>query len=59
MNRWILETLCCPVCRGSFMLSETKGNDIEISEGILICKECGARYPIKDGIANLLPEGLR
>ncbi|HJJ54954.1 MAG TPA: methytransferase partner Trm112 [Methanocorpusculum sp.] len=59
MNRWVLDTLCCPVCRGSFILSEIKGNDTEISEGILTCSKCGARYPIEDGIANLIPDNLR
>lgn len=56
MNRWILEYLCCPVCRGDLVLSETEGNDMEISEGTLTCTGCGKKYPIQNGIADLLPD---
>ncbi|HJJ31706.1 MAG TPA: methytransferase partner Trm112 [Methanocorpusculum sp.] len=59
MNRWVLDILCCPVCKGSFILSETKDNGTEISEGKLTCSVCGKCYPIENGIANLLPENLR
>lgn len=59
MNRWILDVICCPVCKGKLILSDDKSTDTEILEGTLICSGCGAQYPIEDGIANLLPEELR
>jgi len=59
MKRWVLDVICCPECRGNFILSETKGNDIDITEGILTCIKCGRTYPISDGIANLLPDAMR
>lgn len=31
----------------------------EILAGTLVCTECGERYPIEDGIANLLPPDMR
>ncbi|HJJ38499.1 MAG TPA: methytransferase partner Trm112 [Methanocorpusculum sp.] len=59
MKRWVLDMLCCPVCKGSFILSETKDNGNEISEGKLTCSVCGKCYPIENGIASLLPDNLR
>ncbi|HJJ28420.1 MAG TPA: methytransferase partner Trm112 [Methanocorpusculum sp.] len=56
MQRSLLDIICCPACRGSFILSENKVNDTEIVEGLLTCTKCGTRYPISDGIANLLPK---
>lgn len=59
MNRWILEYLCCPVCKGDLSLTETEGTETEISRGTLTCTRCGKSYPVENGIANLLPEKER
>ncbi|MCQ2376457.1 MAG: methytransferase partner Trm112 [Methanocorpusculum sp.] len=56
MNRWILEYLCCPVCKGELTLLETEGAGTEISCGTLTCTKCGKSYPVENGIADLLPE---
>ncbi|HJJ48592.1 MAG TPA: methytransferase partner Trm112 [Methanocorpusculum sp.] len=56
MQRSLLDIICCPACRGRFILSEIKVNDTEIVEGLLTCSECKTVYPISDGIANLLPK---
>ena len=45
----LLETLICPVCKRDVKL---KGNE-------LICVNCGRRYPIVNGIPNMLPDELR
>jgi uncharacterized protein YbaR (Trm112 family) len=48
--QWLLEILCCPVpeCRGDLELRA----DIER----LVCKKCGRRYPIRNGIPVMLIE---
>jgi len=48
LDRKILEIIVCPVCKGD--LQKRKNN--------LICKKCGRKYPIIDGIPYLLPEDL-
>jgi len=55
MQRSLMNIICCPMCKGKFILSEDKGNDTEIIEGLLTCAECKTVYPISDGIAHLLP----
>ena len=56
MKRWVLDIICCPVCKGNFMLTEMEGNDTDIVEGLLICTSCKRVYLISSGIANLLPK---
>ena len=40
MKRWVLDIICCPVCKGNFMLTEMEGNDTDIVEGLLTCTSC-------------------
>lgn len=56
-----MEIICCPVDKGELELSvsERDGETDEIIEGELRCIECGERYPIEDGIPNLLPPDMR
>ena len=44
INKKLLEILACPFCKG----------DVELKENKLICKKCGRRYPIRDGIPVML-----
>jgi len=48
LDRDILKILACPVCKGDL---EERGEN-------LLCKKCGRRYPIIDGIPYLLPDEL-
>ena len=36
-------------------VERTDGDDV--ADGSLTCEECGAVYPIRDSIADLLPPG--
>lgn len=56
MKRWVLDIICCPVCKGNFMPTEMEGNDTDIVEGLLTCTACKRVYPISSGVANLLPQ---
>jgi uncharacterized protein YbaR (Trm112 family) len=54
MKESSLDILCCPVCKGPLQLknAEKKGN--EVIRGTLVCTKCGKKYPIKDGIVDLV-----
>ena len=43
----LFDILACPLCRA----------DLEYAKGkkALVCSECGEKYPIEEGIPNLLP----
>ncbi|MCQ1539223.1 Trm112 family protein [Methanocalculus taiwanensis] len=55
MKRWLMDILCCPVCKGDIVLTVTEENEEEIIEGTLRCDACQVNYPIHEGIPNLLP----
>lgn len=59
MQPSLLEILCCPLCKGDLELKVTTEKDGDITTGTLICKECRERYPIEDGIPNMLPPDQR
>ncbi|MCD1294238.1 hypothetical protein CUJ83_04410 [Methanocella sp. CWC-04] len=59
MKKDLMEILCCPVCKGDLELEVVRENDVEVLDGALYCKKCNERYPIEDGIPNLLPPELR
>lgn len=42
----LLEILVCPACRG--------GVDHKERRHLVICRECGLRYPVRDGIPVML-----
>jgi len=44
IDQELLEILACPACKG----------DVEKIEDKIVCKECGRKYPIKDGIPIML-----
>jgi len=44
----------CPICGGDLDLVVHKEEDGDIIEGYLICKKCGMKFPIEDGVPNML-----
>ncbi len=46
MDKELLEILACPECK----------SEVELKEGRIVCKGCGRKYPIKDGIPVMLVE---
>ena len=59
MREDLMEILACPVCKGPLTLTITAVEDDEVITGELHCTACDERYPIADGIPDLLPPDLR
>jgi uncharacterized protein YbaR (Trm112 family) len=60
MKKELMDILACPVCKGDLELSMEEEDDRgEIVSGSLYCRKCDQRYPIAEGIPNLLPPELR
>jgi len=59
MKKDLMDILACPVCKGALELSAEEENEQEIVTGSLYCSKCDERYPIEDGIPNLLPPNQR
>ncbi|MEC7788484.1 MAG: methytransferase partner Trm112 [Chloroflexota bacterium] len=55
----LLEILACPVCKASLKLETSSEDGLDVIEGTLICDSCPEKYPIEEGIPNLLPPNLR
>jgi len=49
LDRELVEILACPFCRAAVSQEEDE----------IVCKACGRRYPIRDGIAVMLVEEAR
>lgn len=49
VEKWLLDILACPACRTKVEL---------VLENWLVCQnsECGRKYPIRDGIPQMLIE---
>jgi len=45
----LLKILACPVCK----------REVELKDEELVCVGCGKRYPVVEGIPNMLPDELR
>ncbi len=54
-----MDIVCCPMDKHDLELEVDERTDEEVLEGTLVCTECGERYPIEDGIPNLLPPDMR
>ncbi|HEX9828936.1 MAG TPA: Trm112 family protein [Bacteroidota bacterium] len=48
LKQELLDLLCCPKCKGDLAYAPEKET--------LTCKQCGAVYPVRDGIPIMLPE---
>jgi len=59
MKESLLEILRCPLDKHELELEDAEYDGDEIVSGTLVCPECGERYPIEDGIPNLLPPDMR
>lgn len=46
INKELLDILACPKCKG----------EVELKEDKIVCKACGLRYPVRDGIPVMLIE---
>ncbi|MGQ0537070.1 MAG: methytransferase partner Trm112 [Methanobacteriota archaeon] len=59
MRRDLLDILRCPVDKAELTLEAVREESGEVLHGSLTCAKCGFRYPIEDGIPNLLPPELQ
>ncbi len=59
MKPELMEILVCPLCKAELTLTIVKETDGEIIDGSLRCTKCAEKYPIEDGIPNLLPPDMR
>jgi len=50
-----MDILRCPECKGELDLAVEKEGE-EIEEGTLLCKKCDIKYPIEEGIPNMIPQ---
>lgn len=44
IDKELLDILACPACKA----------DVELKDNKIVCKICGKKYPIKDGIPIML-----
>ena len=58
MKKELMDILCCPSCKSELKLSIIKEENDDIIQGDLTCEKCIVKYPITDGIPNLLPKKL-
>ena len=59
MRKDLMDILACPMCKNELELTVEEEEGDEVLSGSLYCKQCDERYPIDDGIPNLLPPDLR
>ena len=59
MQKSLNDILACPMCKSDLELTVDEEEGDEVIKGSLFCAKCNERYPIEDGIPNLLPPDLR
>ena len=59
MHRDLIEILVCPVSKESLQLIIEEANGDEIVSGYLYSNSIDFKYPIKDGIPNMLPPAMQ
>lgn len=59
MRKDLMDILACPMCKSELTLTVDEEDGDEVIKGTLTCAKCDERYPIDDGIPNLLPPDLR
>ena len=55
MKRELVDILCCPTCKADLALTVEEEKDGDILTGFFVCSKCKTKYPISDGIPDLLP----
>jgi len=57
MKSWLLDILACPVdaCGGHLQTHEEPSLGSSGADGLLRCGECGALYPVLNGVPVLTP----
>jgi uncharacterized protein len=48
VSQELVDLLVCPACRGAIEYKDRRK--------LIICQECGRRYPVRDGIPVMLVE---
>jgi SAM-dependent methyltransferase len=62
MKKWVADKLICPQCLDDEVqldLDVREAVEDDVTDGRMACPRCGGRYPIRAGIAVLLPETKR
>lgn len=60
MRRELVDQLVCPVTRDPLKLEVTREDEHgDVIEGALVSERINFRYPIEDGIPNLLPPDMQ
>ncbi len=59
MRKDLMDILACPMCKSELTLTIDEEDGEEVIVGSLHCAKCDEKYPIEDGIPNLLPPDLR
>ena len=60
MRRELVEQLVCPVTRDPLKLEVVREDENgDVLEGALVSERINFRYPIEDGIPNLLPPDMQ
>jgi uncharacterized protein YbaR (Trm112 family) len=59
MKVQLLEVLACPDCKkSSLILVDIKNERKEIKMGVLECRKCHRKFPVRNGVPHLLPKEL-
>jgi uncharacterized protein YbaR (Trm112 family) len=59
MRKDQMDILASPMSKGELQLTADEEDCDEVIKGWLFCAKCNERYPIDEGIPNLLPPDLR
>ncbi|SFR94307.1 Uncharacterized conserved protein YbaR, Trm112 family [Halomicrobium zhouii] len=59
MKEDLMDIICCPLDKQELELTVDERDGDDVIDGTLTCTECGERYPIEEGIPNLLPPDMR
>lgn len=59
MREDVVKWMQCPGCRaGDLDLTKSTIEAQDVLSGTLVCRDCGARYPVEDGVPAVLPSDL-